>query len=137
MKELLLIVTIQAAALLYSTQALAQTVTPQICNHTSEVIYGAVGWLENGVEQSSGWWVIQPGDCQTLRSVDAPVYLEAENASGTNQYRPTGGNRSFCVYFPDDFDYGPVACTDTDQGQRAFGLITDNDGDGYVTFDAF
>lgn len=68
-----------------------------VCNRTFEIANVAVGWSENSVMRSSGWWTIGPNQCANViddRLTSRYVYVFAQDVFG-NAMLP--GTATICV----------------------------------------
>lgn len=102
----------------------------RICNHAGQTVFIALGWTNNLINQSTGWFVIADSTCKVLLSEEADsltaMFAYAVGRNG-NEYLPssTMATNEFCIDRKDAFRKSAFACGAADfAAQEATGNRT-------------
>ncbi len=95
---LLIAVIAAVASSLAATNAKAEY---QFCNKTSYVLMSAIGYQDRGRWISEGWWLLQPGRCETViaDALDKPTYYTFARSVAAHKggIKYFAGNQRLCV----------------------------------------
>ncbi len=123
-----------AALMSFSTAAHAEY---QFCNKTSYVLKTAIGYQDKGRWFSEGWWVVQPGRCETIISeaLDKPVYYTFARSVAAHKggIKYFAGNQRLCVKTDKFRLEGRDDCERRGAIERLFAKIDIGDKDKWST----
>lgn len=101
----------------------AATKSAKICNYAGQTISVALGWTNNLINQSKGWYNIADSTCKILFSEEAdyltPMFAYAYGSNG-NEYFPPGSmaQNEFCIDRPTPFRNSAFECGAADYVAR-------------------